>query len=171
MMNIVPFLREKLPLPKTFKDTLFLRSFTLFKVPMLFFIGPRVLELTESTTVIEIPLNYRTKNHLGSMYFAVLAAGADCAGGVAASKLIYESGQPVSLVFKNFKADFLKRPHDNVIFVCKQGVEIKQLIQKAIETKERQELPLHIEAFCPKKFKEEPVARFVLTLSVKFKPT
>ncbi|MBI2520883.1 MAG: PaaI family thioesterase [Bdellovibrio sp.] len=151
------------------KDTLFLRSFSLFKVPMLFFIGPRVIELTETTTVIEIPLNYRTKNHLGAMYFGVLAAGADCAGGVAAMKTIYEFGQPVSLVFKNFKADFLKRAHDNVQFVCKQGIEVKELVQKAIDSKERQELSLNIDAFCPAKFKEEPVARFVLTLSVKLK--
>ncbi|HAZ12592.1 MAG: DUF4442 domain-containing protein [Bdellovibrionales bacterium GWA2_49_15] len=167
-MNIVPFLRDKLPLPKLFKDTLFLRSFSLFNVPMLFFIGPRVVELTETTAIIEIPLNYRTKNHLGAMYFGVLAAGADCAGGVAAMKMIYESGQPVSLVFKNFSAEFLKRAHGNVRFVCTQGEEIKELIQKAIATQERQELPLKIEAFCPGKF-VEPVARFVLTLSVKLK--
>jgi acyl-coenzyme A thioesterase PaaI-like protein len=168
-MNVVPFLRDKLPLPQGIKDTLFLRSFSLFKIPMLFFIGPRVVELSEKTTIVEIPLNYRTKNHLGAMYFGVLAAGADCAGGLGAMKMIQESGQPVSLVFKNFKAEFLKRAHGNVIFVCKQGVEIRDLVQKTIVSKERQELSLNIEAFCPSKLQDEPVARFVLTLSLKLK--
>ena len=151
------------------KDTFFLRAFSLLNIPMLFFIRPKVVELTEKKTVIEVPLSYRTKNHLGAMYFGVLCAGADCAGGLAAMQMIQESGHKISLVFKDFKAEFLKRAHDNVIFVCEQGVEIKALVEKTLVSKEREELPLNIVAYCPKKLNDEPVARFVLTLSLKLK--
>lgn len=169
MSSLATMLNEKLPLPKTMKETLLLRAFGFFKIPMLFFVGPKVVELSDEKTIIKIPLNYRTKNHLGAMYFGVLCAGADCAGGLAAMRMIEASGRSIALVFKDFKAEFLKRAHGDVIFVCNQGLEIKQLVEKSLISKEREELPLQLEAFCPEKLGEQPVARFVLTLSLKLK--
>jgi len=61
-----------------YKETALLRLFTL-RIPLLLFVGPRVLELDEEGCAIEIPLGLRTRNHLGSMYLGVLCAGADVA--------------------------------------------------------------------------------------------
>jgi len=153
-------------LPAKNRETIFLRLFGFLKIPMLFFLGPSVVELSDIKTVVKIPLGLRSKNHLGSMYFGALAAGADCAGGLMAMKLIELSGHNVSLVFKDFYAKFGKRAHGDVLFTCTQGVEVAELVKKAIASREREELTMNILATCPSQG-EEMVAEFKLTLSLK----
>ena len=85
-----------------------------------------------------------------------------------AMKFIQESQSRISLIFKDFHADFLKRAEGDVHFVCEDGSEIKDLINVAEETGERQNLPLKITATVPS-ISNEPVAKFILTLSIKKK--
>lgn len=156
-------------LSKEIKATWFIRSFGLTKVPLIFFCRPSVIELTDETTTIKIPFKRCNKNHLKSMYFGVLAVGADVAGGVLAMDLIRKSGRKISLIFKDFKADFLKRSEGDTLFKCNDGAEIKKLIEESIKTGERLNMPLKITATVPSIFGEELVAEFVLTLSLKDK--
>lgn len=149
------------------RETLSLRTWALLKIPMLSFVGPRVMELSSQRCVMGIPLNRRTRNHLGSMYFGVLCAGADCAGGLMAMKLIRESGRSVSLIFKDFRAEFLKRPEGDVLFTCEDGAEIAGLVERVIASGEREHLPVQVTATVPSVSGDEAVARFVLTLSLK----
>lgn len=154
---------------KEIKATWFIRSFGLTKVPLIFYCRPSVIKLTEESTVIKIPFKRRNKNHLKSMYFGVLAVGADVAGGILAMDLIRKSGRKILLIFKDFKADFLKRPEGDTHFTCNDGLAIKKLIEETIKTGERVNMPLKITATVPKLFGDEPVAEFVLTLSLKDK--
>ncbi len=149
------------------KATLFLRTFGALKVPALNYVRPSVVRLTDRESEIKIPLNRRTKNHLGSMYFGVLAIGADCAGGLLAMKAIRDSKKKVSLVFKGFKADFLKRPESDTHFLCRDGLSIKRLVKETIRTKKRVNHPITIMATSPKASGNEPVAKFELILSLK----
>ena len=86
-----------------------------------------------------------------------------------AMRLIQSEGGKVNLVFKDFQAEFLKRPEADVDFVCDQGDEVRALVKKATESGERENLAVKITAFCPKKLGNEPVAKFSLTLSLKRK--
>lgn len=151
------------------KETLFLRAFGFLKIPLLFFISPTVVALDEARCIVRVPLNLRTRNHLGSMYFGVLCAGADCAGGLIAMKLVQSVKGKVSLVFKDFKAEFLKRPEGDVLFTNTQGAAIADLFRRAMESGERENMPVEVIATCPSKSGDEPVAKFVLTLSLKRK--
>ena len=117
---------------------------------------------------VQIKLNRRTRNHLKSMYFGVLSVGADVTGGFLAMKYISESKSKISLIFKDFQADFLKRAEGNVHFICSEGSTIQSLIQKAEKTGERENMPLHITASVPS-ISPNPVAKFILTLSIKKK--
>lgn len=154
--------------PERMRETLKLRTFGLLKIPVLFFVGPSVEEISDEKIVVKIGLNRRTQNHVGSMYFGVLAAGADAACGLLAMRLIDDrAGGKVSLIFKDFNAEFLKRAEGDVHFVCTEGVQILEAVQKAKETRERQNLPVQVVATVPSLTGEEPVARFVLTLSLK----
>jgi len=146
-----------------------MRALGFLKIPLIFFVSPSVVELTDEKCVVKIRLNYRTKNHLGSMYFGTLATGADIAGGLIAWRLISQNGNRVNLVFKEFHADFLKRPEGDVYFTCTDGVQIKQLVERALASSERENLPVTIIATCPAKLGQEPVAKFTLTLSLKKK--
>lgn len=155
--------------PESFTNTLYLRLFGLAKIPLLFMVSPKVLQLDDNRCAVRIPLNKLTKNHLGSMYFGVLAMGADCAGGMLGMHYIRKSGKKINLVFKDFHADFLKRPEEAVVFSCDDGPAVKLLVETVIKTGERQNLPLTITAWSESKPQTEPVAKFTLTLSLKAK--
>ena len=155
--------------PKSMRDTALIRIFGFTKIPLLWFIKPVVAVMDDEKCVIKIPLKRKTKNHLGSMYFGVLAAGADCAGGLFAMKHILQSKQRVSLSFKEFNAQFLKRAEGDTYFTCTQGVEVKDFVEKILSQEERDEMPLKIIATCPDKLGDEPVAIFTLLLSLKKK--
>ncbi|MFH2219173.1 MAG: DUF4442 domain-containing protein [Pseudomonadota bacterium] len=156
-------------LPENVLATLVLRYFGFFKIPLLFFARPSVVELSDDRVVVRIPLRRRTKNHLGSMYFGALAIGADCAAGLIAMKFIQMSGRKISLIFKSLNAEFLKRAEGDVNFTCTQGREISSLVDAAVRSTERVETPVDVIATVPAKFGEEPVARFTLMLSLKQK--
>lgn len=155
--------------PQTLIDTLKIRGFSLLNIPMLFIAGPRVVKLNDNECEVMIPLNYLTKNHVNSMYFGVLAMGADLGCGLMATEAIRKSGKKVVLIFKDFKAEFLKRAESDVHFICKQGKQVNALVKKAISTGERQNQVFEVIATTPKKTGKEIIAKFALTLSLKLK--
>jgi acyl-coenzyme A thioesterase PaaI-like protein len=151
----------------SWKETAKVRGWALRYVFLLFFVKPRVLEVTEERCEVVIPLNWRTKNHLKSMYFGALCIGADVAGGLIAFFLSSRMKASISFVFKDLKADFLKRAEDDVHFSCEDGPIIRDLMQRTMESGERQEALVHVTARVPRKMGDEPVAQFALTLSLK----
>lgn len=151
------------------KATLGLWFFGLLKIPLIAYVRPSIVQKTEKTCEIKIPLNYFTKNHLNSMYFGALAIGADVAGGLIAMELIGRSKKKVQLVFKDFEAKFLKRPEADVHFICHDGDMIRKQVQETIKTKKRVNRVLSIIATTPKISGDEPVAEFKLNLSLKAK--
>jgi len=151
-----------------FKQTFGMRLFGWLKIPLLASVRPSVMELSETRCVIKVPLRRWSKNHLGSMYFGALAIGADCAGGLLAMDQIKRSGAKVSLVFKAFQAQFLKRPESDVYFICEAGLAIRDQVRRALESEERITEPMRIQAAV--KLPDgtyEPVAEFLLELSLK----
>lgn len=104
-----------------------------------------------------------------SMYFGVLAVGADLAGGLMAMQMIERSDHKISLVFKDMHADFLKRVDADAIFTCSEGDKISSLIQKVVDTGERYHQPINIQVTAPDKYGNEILATFTLTLSLKVK--
>jgi acyl-coenzyme A thioesterase PaaI-like protein len=148
------------------RETLALRLFGLARIPMLSYIGATVTDVTPERMVVAVPLRRRTRNHLGSMYFAVLCAGADCAAGALAMHFIRRQKTHISMVFKNFQAEFLRRAEGDVHFICEQGREIARLVEQAAVSGERVEQTFDVIALVPAEG-GEPVAKFRLTLSLK----
>ena len=142
--------------------------FGLFRIPLILYCRPKVMSISNTRLEVKIKYNRRTKNHLNSMYFGVLSVGADVTGGFLAMKFIQESKSQIALIFKDFHADFLRRAEGDVHFICEDGFAIQELIKVAEETGQRQNLPLHITATVPT-ISHQPVAKFVLTLSIKKK--
>ena len=150
------------------KANLYLKFFGFKKIPLLWFCRPKIIHLDSNSVEIKIPLRRRTKNHLGSMYFGALSVGADITGGFLAMLCIQESKRKVALIFKDFKADFLKRAEGDVHFKCNDGLDISSLVQKTINSGTRQNMIVRIDAFVPS-ISKDIVAKFKLTLSLKEK--
>ena len=146
--------------------TLQIWLFGFTRIPLIFFCRPKVVHISEHALEVKIKLNRKTRNHLNSMYFGVLSVGADITGGFFAMKKIQAKKSNISLIFKDFHADFLKRAEGDVPFICTEGALIHALIKKSEKTNERESMPVNITASVPS-ISSEPVAKFVLTLSIK----
>jgi len=136
---------------------------------MMLYVKPSVMEISNERVVVRIPLMRRTRNHLGSMYFGALSVGADCSVGALAMHLIKQQPENISLIFKNFNAEFHMRAEGDVDFCCSQGKEISNLVAQAAASDERIEKMVDVIATVPDKG-DDPVATFKLTLSMKRRP-
>lgn len=150
-----------------FKNNLLLWTYGVFKIPLIAFCAPRVIEANSKRTELKIKLGYRTKNHLGAMYFGALAIGSELSIAMLAVKLIEESGQKIDFVFKDYKADFLKRAEGDVHFICEEAQVVVDQIQESLSSSERINRTMKAYAIVPSQSLTEKVATFELTLSVK----
>jgi hypothetical protein len=149
------------------RETMWVRGWALRNVFLLWFVRPSIVELTDDRCELVIPLTWRTRRRdIHAMYLGVLVMGADVAGGLIAFNLITRSKRNVSFLFKDVKGEFLKRAEDDVHFVCEDGALIRDMVERALASGERQEATVQVTATVPTKL-QEPVARFALTLSVK----
>ena len=130
-----------------FIQTLRLRLLGLLKIPLLASVRPTVVELDDDHCVIRVRLRRWTRNHLGSMYFGALAK--------------------VSLIFKSFQAEFLRRPDADVFFICAEGARIRALLDRVLASGERSSELIPLTAAVRGTGGYEPVARFQLELSLK----
>ena len=146
-----------------------MRAWSLVKIPILFMVSPSIVSVDRTRCEVKIPLNTLTKNHVGSMYFGVLAMGADLAGGVFVLDAIARSKKNVGFIFKDFSANFLQRPMSDVHFICEEGDKVEKVVKECIRTKKRANQTVKIYATAPKKSGDQHVAEFTLTISVKLK--
>lgn len=149
------------------KNTLAVRLYAFLKIPLLWWVRPSLLQISEKRTVFKIPLSRRTQNHLGVMYFGALAMGAEAAVAIKAIRAIQKCGQKVDFIFKDFHADFHKRAEGDVHFVCDQGLEVEALVQQCLKSKQRETASFESYALVPSKSASEKVATFKISLSVK----
>ena len=143
--------------------------FGIFKIPLIGFVSPTLLELTDKRMVVKIRLGRRTKNHLNSMYFGALAIGADLAGAFQAFYVADKMKAKLSIAFKNFEAEFIKRPESDVFFISEEGLVIQEMVEETINTKERVTKGIKISAVTGYPDNQEVVSEFTLGLSVKDK--
>ena len=136
----------------------------LFKIPLLFYVSPKIIVISPDSCIVKIKLRRRTKNHLNSMYFGAMAVGADVAVGLHAFYLSELKKAKISLVFKSFNAEFLKRAESDVNFICEEGNKIIKMIEESkIEGKRVNEM-IDVQAI---NSSNEMVAKFTMELSLK----
>src|SRR5438132_12574262 len=130
---------------RLWKQTLWVRGWALRNVFLLFFVKPSIVELNDRRCEIVIPLNWRTRRRdIHAMYFGTLCMGADVAGGLIAFNLVARGKLRVSFIFKDLKAEFLKRAEDDVHFVCEDGEKIGELLRRTLDTGEREETIVNV---------------------------
>jgi len=150
----------------TLRLTALVNGFSLFKIPLLAFCTPQVLEVSETQTKVRVRLDWRTSNHLGVMYFGALAMGAELSIALKAVEKIDASRKRIDFIFKDFQADFLKRADSHVLFCCDEADQVAKLIEEALQTEDRLEKTFSGYAVTEKK-PDQAVMKYKLTLSVK----
>lgn len=137
-------------------------------VPMIKYSNISLEEINDDRAIAKIPFTEQNKNHVNSVYFGSLAIGADVAAGGLAFYHIDSKHIDSTVVFKDFKANFIKRAEGDVYFICKDRDIIEQSINEMLLTKKRINFSLFVVATtcldtC------DPVAEFELTTSIKLR--
>lgn len=136
---------------------------------MIGYCRPRVINVSDTEVVLSIPLNRRTRNHVGSMYIGAMTVGVDFVTGLTAMTSIKKSKKNIVLIFKDLKSSFIKRAEGETFFTCNHTKEIEAAVKKVVDSKQRVNIEVPIIATVPEKFGDEPVAEFTITLSMKEK--
>jgi hypothetical protein len=136
----------------------------LFKIPLIFFVSPKIISISSETCIVKIKLKRRTKNHINSMYFGALAVGADVAAGIHAYYLSEIYQNKITLAFKSLSAEFLKRAETDVTFTCDEGKKIATIIEKSKLEDQRINDMVEVLAY---NSTNEIVAKFKMELSIK----
>jgi hypothetical protein len=143
--------------------------FGLFKIPLILFVRPKIAEMSDNHLLVRIKLTRRTQNHLKSVYLGALTIGADLASGFLAFHKTKKSEHKISLAFKGMTAEFLKRPMDDVYFLCENGKQIDQMVEKSAQSGERlnewSEVKVYTDYFNTK----DLVAMYEMQVSIKVK--
>ncbi|MES2854525.1 MAG: DUF4442 domain-containing protein, partial [Bdellovibrionota bacterium] len=107
------------------KMTAVVNGISLLKLPLLAFISPRIVKCTNEQSVVQVGLGFRSRNHLGVMYFGALAMGAELSIAVKAVQEIQRSGKRIDFLFKDFKCEFSKRADGDVQFICDEAGQVE----------------------------------------------
>ena len=150
-----------------FFESMKLRMVTWWQIPVICYCRPKIIHLDDESCKLHIPLNWRTRNHVQSMYIGVFTVGADLTGWLLTLSSIRKRKRKVILIFKDFHANFFKRAEQDVLFICNDGAAIDHAVQQAVDKGERINLPINITAMLSQDTEEDPVANFRLTLSMK----
>ncbi len=126
------------------KANLALRLFAWRYIPVIGFCAPVIEEMSAKALRIRIPLGWRTRNHLGSMYFGALATGADLVGGLLVMEKGRQRRKKVHFAFKDVQGEFLKRPEGDVQFDCAAGEEIDAMIDESLASGQRINRPIQV---------------------------
>ena len=149
------------------KMTAFVRFFGVVLNPLVAIVSPTIMEMDDHRTVLKVPLNFVTRNHLKVMYFGALNIGAELSIAVLAFKKTRESSKKIDFIFKDFKAQYLKRAEGDVHFICEDNQTVLAQMAEAEESTERITRTLKAYAVVPSRDPNEKIAEFELTLSVR----
>src|SRR5690606_35082328 len=146
-----------------------LKLFAWRYIPLIGFCSPKIVQMDSKTLEVTMPHGWRTKNHLGSIYFGALAIGADLAGAVLVFSKAKACAVYANFAFKYVEGHFLKRSEAKVHFTSHDGDIIDAMIDESLATGERINKQVSVVVTCPSLHGDEAMATFTLTLSVKAK--
>ena len=135
-----------------------------WNVPLAFFCGLKIMELTEERCRVTVPYKRLNKNPFRSTYWAVLGMAAEMSTAALLIMNTFKQKPSMATLIVSCKAEFIKKATGVSTFVCYDGLKIKDALLKAMETKE----PQLVECLASGKNEQnEDVGHFVFTWSVK----
>ena len=115
-----------------------LNAFMFFKLPSAFWCGVRAKSISPEKCVASVKHRWFNQNPFNSMYFAVQAMAAEFTTGALVMIQIKKSGENISMLVANNKANFSKKAIGRITFSCSDGNLIEEAIKNTITTGEGQ---------------------------------
>ena len=112
------------------------RMFLLSKLPSAYFSGVRVKSLDENKCEVSVPFKWFSQNPFRSTYFACLSMAAEMSTGALALGHLYKRIPAVSMLVVKTEGEYFKKAIDKTTFACEDGLQIKKMIEEAVESGE-----------------------------------
>ncbi len=138
----------------------------MFKLPSAWLAGIRLKSITDQKAIVAARHRWINQNPFQSMYFAVLAMGAELSTGILVMKKIQDSGQNISMLVTGVQGSFTKKARGTIRFICDEGNMVDEKIQLAIAGGEGVQFELTSKAFDEQ---DDLVCTFVFQWSIKVK--
>lgn len=113
-----------------------LKAYLLYKLPMGFLAGLKVIKLESETCQVTVPYRWLNQNPFQSTYFAVLSMAAEFSTGVLALLHSQNPDYKVGTLVINLEAEFVKKATGITTFTCSDGNLFAEAIAKSIQTGE-----------------------------------
>lgn len=140
--------------------------FLIFKLPLAFIAGLRVKKISFEESIVTAPFSFWNKNPFNSIYFAVLSMAAELSTGLLALMHVDKKNEKISMLVVGMESKFYKKAVTKVKFICENGRDISDVIDKAIKSKMGQTIIANSKGFDEKGI---CVAEFNITWSFKVK--
>ena len=140
------------------------RLFLFLRLPSAFFAGVRIKEIDTKHCVVTIPYKWFSQNPFKSTYFACLSMAAEMSTGALGMAHIYKRQSAVSMLVVTVNSSYYKKATDITTFICEEGEQLNETIEKAIETGEGE---AYTAKSVGKNKANEIVAEFFITWSFK----
>jgi hypothetical protein len=145
-----------------FKFRLFLFS----KLPAAYIAGIRIVNCNKESCSVSVPYKWLTQNPFRSTYFACLSMAAEMSTGALAMANVYQRKPSASMLITSVDSKYYKKAIGKTVFICKEGLAIKQTIDTAYTGLSPQTITVKSEGFNQQ---NELVAEFWFTWSFKVK--
>ncbi len=143
-----------------------INRFLLFKLPSAWIAGVRLKEINEQKAIVTARHKWINQNPFGSMYFAVLAMGAELSTGILVMKKVQDSNKNISMLVTHTQADFTKKARGKIRFICEEGKLIDDKINQTITSGEGVKFELNSKAYDEN---NDLVCHFTFEWSIKVK--
>ncbi len=153
---------------KLLRKPLRFKLFLLTRLPLAFLAGLRLECADFEGARVSIRFSFLNKNPFRSTYFAALSMAAEMTTGLPGFVYAQSANQKVSMLLVGMKGNFTKKAVGLSTFTSKDGLKIREGIERAIESGEAQTVEAQSIGLNEK---GEEVARFDFTWSFKAKKT
>lgn len=113
-------------------------TYTFFKLPSAWWSGVRLRSIDKERAVATVTYKWFNQNPFKSMFWAVQGMAAELSTGAMVSDQIKESGQKISMLVANNKANFSKKATGKITFTCEDGALIQKALDQTLATGEGQ---------------------------------
>ena len=118
------------------RNPFLISGFMLTKMPLGFFAGLRVEEISPTRCRTGLPYGWRTTNPFRSMYFAAQSMAAELSTGALAMLAVELAPVPVSMLITGMEVDFGKKATTWTTFTCEGGKELFAAVAHTVDTGE-----------------------------------
>lgn len=143
-----------------------INNYLLLKLPIARIAGVKLAYCKRTEAQTRVKYRWLNQNPFKSMFWAVQGMAAELSTGALCVSKIRGSEKNISMLVVDMKGKFTKKAVGRIRFTCTQGMEVEEVIEKAIQTGKRQTLEMKSVGIDEK---EDQVSEFYFSWSFKLR--